>query len=96
MCFFSGSHQQPERSLTRSAASVRDIRLCRALGTRAGAVPQDAQQSLTPDEVYALSAYLLHLNGIVAEGAVMDTKSLLMVQMPNRGFVPDDRPDIEE
>ncbi|HQY44124.1 MAG TPA: cytochrome c [Paracoccaceae bacterium] len=61
------------------------------------AMPQDAQQSLTPDEVYALSAYLLHLNGIVAEGAVMDAKSLPMVQMPNRdGFVPDDRPDIGE
>ena len=60
-------------------------------------MPQDAQQSLTPDEVYALSAYLLHLNGIAAKGAVMDAKSLLMVQIPNRGgFVPDDRPDIGE
>lgn len=43
MCFFSGSRQQPDRSLTMSAASVRDIHLCRALGTRAGAVPIGAR-----------------------------------------------------
>lgn len=59
------------------------------------AMPQDSPQSLTADEVYALSAYLLQINGIVPEGAVMDARSLPAVQMPNRdGFVPDDRPDV--
>jgi cytochrome c len=57
-------------------------------------MPMDRPQSLTADEVYAVSAYLLHLNGLVPEDAVMDATSLPKVQMPNRnGFVLDDRPD---
>ena len=36
------------------------------------AMPADKPQSLQPDEVYALCAYLLYLNGIVPEDAVMD------------------------
>ena len=45
-------------------------------------------QSLTNDEVYAVSAYILHLNGILAEDAVMDARTLPQVKMPNRdGFV---------
>ncbi|PTB20971.1 cytochrome C biogenesis protein CcdA [Trinickia symbiotica] len=57
------------------------------------AMPYNAPQSLTTDEVYALSAYLLHLNGIVPEQATLDAKSLPKVRMPNRGgFVPDPRP----
>jgi cytochrome c len=60
------------------------------------AMPADAPQSLTPDEVYALTAYLLYLNGIVPEDAVMDAKSLPQVVMPNHaGFTsPDPRPDV--
>ena len=51
--------------------------------------------SLTPDQVYAVTAYLLHLNGIIGEQDVMDAKTLLLVKMPNRdGFVPDPRPDV--
>jgi len=58
------------------------------------AMPMDRPQSLTANEVYALSAYLLALNGLVAADAVMDAQSLPKVQMPNReGFVLDDRPD---
>jgi len=57
-------------------------------------MPMDRPQSLTANEVYALSAYLLNLNGLVPADAVMDAKSLPAVQMPNRtGFVVDDRPD---
>lgn len=57
-------------------------------------MPMDRPQSLTADEVYALSAYLLNLNGLVPANAVMDAKSLPAVQMPNRnGFMVDDRPD---
>jgi cytochrome c len=60
------------------------------------AMPADNPQSLTPDEVYALCAYILHLNGIVPDDAVMDATSLPQVVMPNHaGFTsPDPRPDV--
>jgi len=58
------------------------------------AMPMDRPQTLSADEVYALSAYLLNLNGLVPASAVMDAQSLPKVQMPNRdGFIVDDRPD---
>jgi len=58
------------------------------------AMPMDKPQSLTNDEVYALSAYLLHLNGLVPADAVLDAESLANIEMPNRdGFIDDDRPD---
>lgn len=57
------------------------------------AMPKYEEGSLKPDEVYALTAVLLYWNGIIAEGDVIDSKSLPNVQMPNRnGFVPA-RPD---
>jgi cytochrome c len=57
-------------------------------------MPMDRPQTLTANEVYALSAYLLNLNGLVPANAVMDAQSLAKVQMPNRdGFLVDDRPD---
>lgn len=56
------------------------------------AMPPDAAQSLTPDEVYAVTAYTLHLNGIVAADAVLDATSLPKIVMPNRnGFKSDYR-----
>lgn len=58
------------------------------------AMPMNAPQSLSNDEVYAVSAYILHLNGLVPAEAVMDASTLAAVKMPNRdGFVRDDRPD---
>ena len=59
-------------------------------------MPADKPQSLAPDEVYALCAYLLYLNGIVPEDAVMDAQTLPQVVMPNHaGFTsPDPRPDV--
>jgi mono/diheme cytochrome c family protein len=57
--------------------------------------PFDEPGSLTADQVYAVTAYLLHLNGIIGEQDVMDAKTLPLVNMPNRGgFVPDPRPDV--
>ena len=57
-------------------------------------MPMDNPQSLTPNELYALSAYILNLNGLVPANAVMDANSLPKVMMPNRdGFIVDDRPD---
>jgi len=59
------------------------------------AMPYDHPGSLTPDEVYAITAYVLSLNGIVADDAILDAASLPAVRMPNRdGFVDDPRPDI--
>ncbi len=52
------------------------------------AMPLDAPQSLTPDEVYAVSAYVLFLNGIVPEDMTLDADNLAKIKMPNRnGFV---------
>ncbi|REE19012.1 cytochrome c [Paraburkholderia sp. BL27I4N3] len=57
------------------------------------AMPYTAPQSLSADEVYALSAYLLNQNGIVPANTRLDAASLPRVVMPNRdGFVADPRP----
>ena len=59
------------------------------------AMPFDQPGKLKPNEVYALVAYILDLNGIIGPNAVMDAKSLPKVKMPNRdGFVSDPRPDV--
>jgi cytochrome c len=56
------------------------------------AMPITNPLSLSNDEVYAVCAYILNLNGIVAEGAVMNAQSLPQVKMPNRdGFVDNSR-----
>jgi S-disulfanyl-L-cysteine oxidoreductase SoxD len=52
------------------------------------AMPLNAPQSLNPDEVYAVSAYVLFLNGIVPQDATLDADTLAKIKMPNRdGFV---------
>ncbi len=52
------------------------------------AMPLNAPQSLSPDEVYAVSAYVLFLNGIVPQDATLDANVLPKINMPNRdGFV---------
>jgi cytochrome c len=57
------------------------------------AMPLDAPGSLSEDEVYAVSAYLLYLDGIIAERAEMNAMTLPQVKMPNRaGFVRVDAP----
>jgi len=59
------------------------------------AMPFDQPGQLKPSEVYALVAYLLNLNGIIAGNQVMDARSLPKVKMPNRdGFTTDPRPDV--
>ena len=58
-------------------------------------MPMDNPQSLTANETYAVSAYLLHLNGLLPADGAVDQTTLAQVQMPNRnGFVVDDRPDV--
>jgi cytochrome c len=59
------------------------------------AMPLNAPQSLTSNEVYSVIAWLLFQNRIIPEAAVIDARTLPLVQMPNRdGFVPDPRPDV--
>lgn len=50
-------------------------------------MPLNAPRSLSADQVYALTAYILEINGLIAKGAVLDKKALPAIQMPNRdGF----------
>jgi cytochrome c len=57
-------------------------------------MPFTDPQGLSADETYAVTAYVLFLNGIVEENSVLDPRTLPAVAMPNRGgFVPDSRPD---
>ena len=52
------------------------------------AMPYSESKSLTDDEVYAVVAYVLNLNGIIADNDTMDALTLRQVKMPNRdGFV---------
>lgn len=50
-------------------------------------MPLGKEGSLTPNEVYALTAFLLYKNDVIKEDEVMDKQSLPKVKMPNRdGF----------
>lgn len=58
------------------------------------AMPSDRPGTLNADEVYALTGYVLLLNGIVGESDSMNARTLPQLRMPNRnGFIPDQRPD---
>jgi S-disulfanyl-L-cysteine oxidoreductase SoxD len=51
-------------------------------------MPWTAPKSLTNDEVYSVSAYILALNGIIGEDDEMNAMTLPKVAMPNRnGFI---------
>jgi len=57
------------------------------------AMPFNLPRSLSADELYAVTAFVLHLNGIVGETEELNEKSLPRVKMPNRdGFIPETRP----
>jgi len=57
-------------------------------------MPFGKEGSLKPDEVYAITAFLLAKNGIIPEDQVVDAKSLPQIKMPNHdGYVlPDYKP----
>jgi S-disulfanyl-L-cysteine oxidoreductase SoxD len=60
------------------------------------AMPYPQPGTLSANETYAVTAFLLFKNGIIKTGAVMNKETLPKVQMPNRsGFVADPRPDIK-
>jgi mono/diheme cytochrome c family protein len=60
------------------------------------AMPFQAPQSLSNDEVYSVTAYLLNKNGILPATATVGANNLAAVKMPNRdNFYVDDRPDVK-
>ncbi len=57
-------------------------------------MPPDSPGSLSNDQVYAVCAYLLHLNGITPESADINASGLSQIRMPNKeGFVRIDEPE---
>jgi S-disulfanyl-L-cysteine oxidoreductase SoxD len=59
------------------------------------AMPLPAPGSLSDDEVYALTAFILAEADIIDQDQAMDASTLPAVEMPNRaGFIPDPRPDV--
>lgn len=80
---------------TGHASALKDAAGVRTLGTKLNyattlwdyiyrAMPWTNPQSLTVDQTYAVTAYVLHLNEIVANDFELNEKTLLAVQMPNR------------
>jgi S-disulfanyl-L-cysteine oxidoreductase SoxD len=60
------------------------------------AMPMDRPHSMTNDDVYAVSAYLYHLNGLIDEDFKMNAETMPTIEMPNRdAFIVDDRPDVQ-
>ena len=60
-------------------------------------MPFDEPGSLTNDEVYAVTAWLLWKNDIIPENAVIDRTTLPKIMMPNRdAFIGDPRPDVPQ
>ena len=56
------------------------------------AMPLTAPGSLTPDQTYAVTAWLLYKEGLLPAGTALDAKALVAIQMPMRShFVSDDR-----
>lgn len=60
------------------------------------AMPYGDAQSLSADETYAVTAYVLNLNGLWETEDPLDKASLSIIQMPNRGGFSqgDPRPDV--
>src|SRR5260370_392380 len=60
------------------------------------AMPYQSPGSLTSDQVYSVTAYILYMNKIIGEHDELNKMTLPKVKMPNHnGFVPDPRPDVK-
>jgi cytochrome c551/c552 len=86
---------EPGDAKTGRAARLRDATAVRTVGNKLNhastlwdyiyrAMPWTNPQSLTVDEVYAVTAYVLNLNAIVPEDFELDERNLLTLPMPNR------------
>ncbi|GIT67638.1 MAG: hypothetical protein Ct9H300mP25_11100 [Acidobacteriota bacterium] len=51
-------------------------------------MPVNREGTLTADQVYALTAYLLYLNDVISEDDVVDDQNLAKIEMPNRKTLP--------
>ena len=52
------------------------------------AMPYNESKTLSPDEIYAVVAYVLNLNGVIGDTDVINAQTLPNVKMPNRdGFI---------
>ena len=59
------------------------------------AMPYQRPGTLTPNETYAVTAFILYMNRIVDAKTELNEENLPMIKMPNReGFVSDPRPDV--
>lgn len=59
------------------------------------AMPYYRPGTLSTHDTYAVTAYILYLNGIVSKDQIMNQETLPKVKMPNRdGFIADPRPDV--
>lgn len=59
-------------------------------------MPFGAAQTVTADETYAITAFLLYSNGLVEDDFVLSKDNFTEIRMPNAdGFYPDDRPETE-
>jgi len=59
-------------------------------------MPFGAAQTVTVDETYAITAFLLYSNGLVEDDFVLSNENFGDIVLPNReGFYPDDRPETE-
>ena len=59
-------------------------------------MPFGSAQTLTDDDVYAMTAYILYSNDLVDDDFVLSNENFLDVEMPNAdGFIVDDRPETE-
>ena len=68
---------------------LQEQRVALTVTPRLGTAGRPPRCCLGADEVYSLTAYLLHLNGIIGEHDVMNATTLPRVEMPNRsGYVP--------
>ena len=105
---------EPDDAKTGRAARLRDATAVRTVGNKLNhastlwdyinrAMPWTQPQSLTVDEVYAVTAYVLNLNAIVPEDFALDEQNLLTLPMPNRNGLtrahgmgaPSGRPDVQ-
>ncbi len=73
---------QARRRYARSAVTGRTRRPSST--TCAARCPTSSRRSLSDDEVYAVTAYLLNLNGIIGENDEMNAQTLPKVKMPNQ------------
>jgi cytochrome c len=98
-CHGAGGAGQPNDRLVGGQGTLTELQQVRTIGSFwpyastvfdyiRRAMPFTAPQSLTNDEVYSLTAYLLAENGIIDKNARLDARALARVRMPNRdGFI---------